>query len=197
MTILDDARDGMDSAIRPQDDLFGHVNGRWLAETEIPDDRSSWGPFVQLTDIAEEQVKEIIEELTETVASGALVSEDARKIAALYASFMDTEAIERKRTRPISALLAAADSIRDVRDLAAFLGEFERIGGSGLFGSYVGPDAKNSDRNLFQLVQGGLGLPDETYYTEDKFAAVRDKYLEYLTNMFLLAGRLDAAENAG
>ena len=54
---------GMDPDIRPQDDLFGHVNGRWLDETEIPSDRSSWGPFVQLADVAEEQVRAIIEEL--------------------------------------------------------------------------------------------------------------------------------------
>ena len=53
----------MDHDIRPQDDLFGHVNGRWLAETEIPSDRSSWGPFVQLADVAEAQVREIIEGL--------------------------------------------------------------------------------------------------------------------------------------
>ena len=54
MSILDDARPGMNHDIRPQDDLFGHVNGRWLDETEIPSDRSSWGPFVQLADVAEQ-----------------------------------------------------------------------------------------------------------------------------------------------
>ena len=63
VSILDDARAGMDPDIRPQDDLFGHVNGRWLDETEIPSDRSSWGPFVQLADVAEAQVREIIEDL--------------------------------------------------------------------------------------------------------------------------------------
>ncbi|MGB0100436.1 MAG: peptidase M13, partial [Nocardioides sp.] len=63
MTTLDDAREGMDPDIRPQDDLFGHVNGRWLEETEIPSDRSSWGPFVQLADAAEEHVHAIIEDL--------------------------------------------------------------------------------------------------------------------------------------
>ena len=56
--MLDDAREGMDPDIRPQDDLFGHVNGRWLDEAEIPADRSSWGPFVQLADAAEEQVRD-------------------------------------------------------------------------------------------------------------------------------------------
>jgi len=66
VTTLDDAREGMNTDIRPQDDLFGHVNGRWLDETEIPSDRSSWGPFVQLADVAEEQVHAIIESLAET-----------------------------------------------------------------------------------------------------------------------------------
>ena len=88
MTILDDAREGMDPDIRPQDDLFGHVNGRWLDETEIPPDRSSWGPFVQLADTAEEQVRQIIEDLA-AARPGQRVDEDARKIGDLYASFMD------------------------------------------------------------------------------------------------------------
>src|SRR5690606_21786207 len=61
VSILDDARDGMDLDIRPQDDLFGHVNGAWLESAEIPSDRSSWGPFVMLADAAEEHVRVIIE----------------------------------------------------------------------------------------------------------------------------------------
>ena len=67
MTTLADAREGMNPEIRPQDDLFGYVNGRWLETEEIPSDRSSWGPFVELADIAEKQVKEIIQELAEAV----------------------------------------------------------------------------------------------------------------------------------
>ena len=81
VSILDDARAGMNPDIRPQDDLFGHVNGRWLAEEEIPADKSSWGPFVQLADVAEEQVHAIIESLAETGGD----DDDSRKIAELYA----------------------------------------------------------------------------------------------------------------
>ena len=61
----------MDTDIRPQDDLFGHVNGRWLAETEIPSDRSSWGPFVQLADVCEQQVRDIITDLADGVRGRA------------------------------------------------------------------------------------------------------------------------------
>ena len=77
MSILDDAREGMDTAIRPQDDLFGHMNGRWLVETEIPSDRSSWGPFVQLADTCEQQVRDIITDLAEGASTGGRSGSDA------------------------------------------------------------------------------------------------------------------------
>jgi endothelin-converting enzyme/putative endopeptidase len=200
VSILDDAREGMNPAIRPQDDLFGHVNGRWLDETEIPSDRSSWGPFVQLADAAEQHVKEIITELGERVVAGdslddragAADAEDARKIGDLYASFMDTDAIAARGTEPVRPLVDAVAALRDVRDLAAFLGEFERIGGHGIFGSYVDTDARDSDRYLLHLRQGGLGLPDESYYRDDKFAEQREKYVGYLTDLLALGRHEDA-----
>ncbi|GAB2868858.1 M13 family metallopeptidase [Nocardioides pacificus] len=185
MTILDDAREGMDTGIRPQDDLFGHVNGRWLAETEIPSDRSSWGPFVSLADAAEEHVREIILEISEHDREG--LGDDSRKIADLFASFMDTDAIDRLGDAPVRPLLGAVGGLRDVRDLAAYLGEFERVGGHGIFGSYVDTDSRNSDRYLFHLGQGGLGLPDESYYRDEKFAEIREQYVAYLTQLLSLA----------
>ena len=90
----------------------------------------------------------------------------------------------------------AVDSLRDVRDLAAFLGEFEQIGGSGAFAVYVDVDGKNSDRMLFNVVQGGLGMPDESYYHDEKFAEIREKYVAFLTRMFELVERPDAAAQA-
>nr|WP_193610119.1 M13-type metalloendopeptidase [Nocardioides lijunqiniae] len=182
----------MNPDIRPQDDLFGHVNGRWLDEVEIPSDRSSWGPFVQLADAAEDHVRTIIEDL----AAGEPRDEDARKIGDLFASFMDTAAIDKLGTRPVRPLIDAVAALRDVRDLAAFLGEFERLGGHGVFGSYVDTDDRKSDRYLFHLTQGGLGLPDESYYREDKFAEQREAYVGYLTRLLELGGHEDASAAA-
>ncbi|MFF1381739.1 M13 family metallopeptidase [Streptomyces sp. NPDC058308] len=194
MSILDDARPGMNPEIRPQDDLFGHVNGVWLDTEKIPEDRSSWGPFVQLADTAEQQVKTIIQELAaQASADPGAASEDARKIAALYASFMDEETIAARGLAPAQPLIDEVVALRDTRELAAFLGRFERIGGSGLFGSYIDSDDRDSDRYLFNLLQGGLGLPDESYYREEKFAEIREKYLAHLTELLTLGKHEDPA----
>lgn len=195
MSMLDDARAGMNPEIRPQDDLFGHVNGHWLENEPIPDDRSSWGPFVQLVDTAEEQVKVIIQELASAASDGA-GSEDAHKIATLYASFMDEEAIAARGLAPVQPLIDEVTGLRDTRELAAFLGRFERVGGSGLFGSYIDTDDRDSDRYLFNILQGGIGLPDESYYRDDKFADIREKYVAHLTELLTLGRHASPAEAA-
>ena len=84
----------MDHDIRPQDDLFGHVNGRWLEETDIPQDKSSWGAFIALADAAEQQVRDIITDLADRPRDE--LDEDERKVGDLFASFMDTDTIEAK-----------------------------------------------------------------------------------------------------
>ena len=184
MTILDSARDGMNPDIRPQDDLFGHVNGRWLEETEIPSDKSSWGAFIALADAAEQQVRDIITELADRPADQ--LDADERKIGDLYASFMDTDTIAAKGLQPIEGLLDRVRRLDDLTGLAAFLGMFERIGGPGLFGSYITPDRVDASKNIVYLAQGGLGLPDESYYRDDKFAEIRAKYVDYLTTLLTL-----------
>jgi putative endopeptidase len=190
----------MNPEIRPQDDLFGHVNGRWLDTVEIPADRSSWGPGVQLQETSELQVRAIIAELAEGISQDAPgtdgISEDARKIAALYTSFMDELTAEKRGLEPVRSQLQAVAEIADTRQLAAFLGELQRRGGAGLFLPFVTTDAGNSERYLVYIDQGGLGLPDESYYRDGKFADVRAKYVGYLTELFTLAEHREPAADA-
>jgi endothelin-converting enzyme/putative endopeptidase len=185
VTTLDDARDGMNPDIRPQDDLFGHVNGRWLETVEIPSDRSAWGPFAMLAEESEQRVKDIIQELA---ATDAPQGSNAQKIGDLYASFMDEERVERLGAEPIREDLERLRSIGSHAELAAFVGALERKGGSGFFGAYVDTDDRDSDRYLVNVVQGGLGLPDESYYRDDKFAEIREKYVAHVGRMLDLAG---------
>src|SRR3954462_2599316 len=183
----------MNPDIRPQDDLFGHVNGRWLDTTDIPADRSSWGNFVQLAEQSEERVREIIESLA---GDDHEPGSNAQKIGDLFSSFMAEDRIEELGAEPVRADLEAVAALSDLTALVGFVGGLERRGGGGFFGAYVNTDDRNSDRYLVNLVQGGIGLPDESYYREDKFADVRAAYLGHVTTMFRLAGWADPEEPA-
>jgi len=192
VTILDDAKDGMDHDIRPQDDLFGHVNGRWLDTAEIPSDRSSWGPFVMLADEAESRVRAIVEDC----AAADPDDPKSRKIGDLYRSFMDEERAEQLGATPIEDDLARVGELSSVSELVEFLGSLERHSGAGLFGSYVDTDDRNSDRYIVNIKQGGLGLPDESYYRDEKFADIRSAYVRHMSRMFALAGLPEPDERA-
>ncbi|NUR07993.1 MAG: peptidase M13 [Nocardioidaceae bacterium] len=193
MTILDDARSGMDPTTRPQDDLFRHVNGRWLEETEIPADKSGWGAFAVLAERSEQRVRDIIEQLAEQEHEPG---SNAQKIGDLFTSFMDEDRIEALGAEPLGPELDEVAALADLDALVAYVGGVERRGGGGFFGAYVDNDDRNAERYIVNLVQGGIGLPDESYYREDKFADVRAAYLRHLETILGLAGWPEAARAA-
>ena len=173
----------VDAGARPQDDLFGHVNGRWLADYPIPADRATDGAFRSLADRAEEQVRDII---TEAAASKGAEGTDPQRIGDLYASFMDTESIANLGVRPLLDELAGVDTALTPTELAAELGELQRTGIGGGTGLYVDTDSKNSTRYLLHLTQSGLGLPDESYYRDPQHAAILAEYPKHIARMFAL-----------
>ncbi|AKK25627.1 M13 family metallopeptidase [Mycobacterium sp. EPa45] len=170
----------VEAQIRPQDDLFGHVNGRWLAEYTIPGDRATDGAFRTLYDRAEEQVRELI-----TQASGP-DGTDEQRIGDLYASFLDAEAVERRGVQPLLDELAHIDAAADPAALAAVIGALQRTGVGGGVGLYIDTDSKNSSRYLVHVTQSGLGLPDESYYRDDQHAAILGAYPAHIATMFAL-----------
>ncbi|UVJ37827.1 M13 family metallopeptidase [Arthrobacter sp. CJ23] len=184
----------IDHSVRPQDDLYQHVNGAWLKNTEIPADRPLEGTFTSLRDGAELAVKAIIEEAAAKGAAGTGVE---RQVGALYASFMDEAAAEAKGMEPIRARLAEVFSTGSVAELMALVGRLFRCDVSGLFSIYPAPDAGNPERVLLYTGQGGLGLPDESYYREEKFAPIVAGYGEYIAGILGLAGVPDAEAAAG
>ncbi|WP_454044301.1 M13 family metallopeptidase [Cellulosimicrobium sp. Marseille-Q8652] len=179
----------LDAGTRPQDDLYRHVNGRWLATHEIPADRAMDGAFRALHDQAEVHVREIITDLGEAVASGAAdVGPDAAKVGALYASFMDTERIEALGTTPLQPDLALVAAATTQAELTGALGALQRTGGASALGFWVDNDAKDPERYVAYLYQSGLGLPDEAYYREDQYAPVREKYVHHVARMLAIVG---------
>ena len=171
----------VDADFRPQDDLFGHVNGRWLAEYDIPADRATDGAFRYLFDRAEEQVRDLIIDASE---SGASADNDAQRIGDLYASFLDEEAVERKGVQPLLDELATIDEAADSAALAAALGALQRTGVGGGVGMYVDTDSKDSTRYLVHFTQSGIGLPDESYFRDEQHAHVLAAYPGHIAKMF-------------
>ena len=177
-----------DRSVRPQDDLYRHFNGGWLKSAVIPADRASDGAFMTLRIQSEARVREIIE--------GATGSDEATKISNIYASFMDADAVNAKGGSPIAAELAEVDSISTIAQFISTLSTLEAHGVSGIFGTFIYADMKDASTNILYLQQGGISLPDEAYYREDKYADIRTAYLSHIAAMFTLAGVSDPAGNA-
>ena len=174
----------IDSSVRPQDDLFRFMNGKWLKESVIPEDRASDGAFYWLYEQAEKQVKQII---LDQAASNAELGSNAQKIGDLYNSFMAAEKIEQAGLTPIATDLAAAASFKTADQFFQILGELESRGLSGLFYSYVSTDNKDSSKNIVYLGQSGLSLPDEAYYRQDEYQEIRASFLLHVEKIFELA----------
>ncbi|QCB94059.1 M13 family metallopeptidase [Cellulomonas shaoxiangyii] len=187
----------LDPAARPQDDLYAHVNGRWAAAHVIPPDRAMDGTFRALYDEAERQVRDIITDAARTALDAADAGGVEAKIGALYASFMDTGAVEAAGLEPLRTDLALVDGATSAAELTDALGELQRTGAAGVVEFYVDNDAKDPETYVVHLVQGGLGLPDEAYYREEQHAAVRGAYAPHVARVLGLVRDVSGVVAAG
>lgn len=185
-----------DENVRPQDDLYRHANGAWLNTAQIPADQGTYGSFMALRDDSEEAVRAIIESAQEEVREAGGEA-DARKlrIANIYTSFMDEERIEASGVEPIRNDITSIYATTNINDLIKLAGSFYRRGVSGFLQAGASSDAGAPERNLLTFIQGGLGLPDESYYREEQFAELRTEYVEHLSRLLTLGG-IEAADAA-
>lgn len=191
-TIERPSPDDFDSTIRPQDDLFAWTNGKWIDSAVIPDDRSTWGSFEILRENSEADVRAIVEE---AAAASAPTGSNKRKIGDLYRSFMDEEAVEALGVAPLEQVFGRIDAVAEADSLVALTGELARLGVSGVLGMRAGVDRGNPERYALHLFQGGIGLPDESYYRLDNYGEIRDKYVSTIAGLLRLAGSEDAGDD--
>ena len=183
--------DELSDEIRPQDNLYRHMNNNWMKRTPIPADKAGYGAFEKLREESEAAIRTIVDE-----ASTASDSSEARKFGDLYASFMDEARIEALGAEPLANDLALVDAVTSVEQLVSVTGQLQRGGLSGFYGVFVDNDPGNPERYLVFFEQGGISLPDESYYREEHFASVRDAYVLHIQRMFELAGLEDAPARA-
>ncbi len=187
-------KSNFDTSVRPQDDLFRHVNGTWLKTFEIPADKSNYGSFTKLAEKAKEDVKAIIENASK---QNAEKGSDAQKVGDLYKSYMNTDLLEELGTKPLESEFAKIDAIANLNDLSEYVAYAQMISTAPI-GVFVYVDPRDPESYITQMGQGGLGLPSRETYIEDneKSADIRKAYVEHMTKMFELTGVKDAAVKA-
>ena len=185
--------DERDPSVHPGDDLYRHMNGLWLERSEIPADKSRYGAFTVLSEEAEKAVRDIIEDAT-TAPEGS----EARKVGDLFSSFMDEARIEDVGVAPVLALLAeqAAAAKAGRESLLDALGRSERVGVEGLWKLFIDNDPGNPERYVMFVEQGGISLPDESYYRKDDYSDIRAAFVAHVARMFDLVGVDDADARA-
>lgn len=177
-----------DTTVNPADDYFAFANGTWMKNTEIPASKTGWGSFYIVRDQALENMHTILD------SAASLANPEkgtpVQQIGALYKSYMDTLAIEKAGIRPIKPVLNRIASITTSEGVVDEVMKEYNHGGGAMFAMYVSPDDKNSNVQRLQFSQGGLGLPNRDYYldTDPKSKEIRQKYKEYIAELFTLTG---------
>ncbi|MDR2620737.1 MAG: peptidase M13 [Propionibacteriaceae bacterium] len=182
-----------DATTAPTEDLFRHVNGGWLAHTEIPEDKGAFGAFELLREKSDQAVREIITTLEPDAGDP---DAEVSKVANLFHTFMDEAAADTAGVAPLAPLLARVEAIESLSDFARWLGWALRHGLGGLFDFDTDADPGDPQRYVLFIGQDGIGLPDEEYYRLDEHAETRSKYLAHLERMLARIADPNPAANA-
>jgi predicted metalloendopeptidase len=185
----------VDSAVRPQDDVYQYLNGKWLRDYQLPADKGAVGSFTAIQDKTEEQLRTIVDGLEQTQGNE---DPDAKKLADLYASFVNDARIEALGTKPLVAEFAAIDAIKTKNAIPTVMAHMAEIGAGAPFSLQINLDARNSTQYTVILHQSGLGMPDRDYYLKDdaKLKEARIAYRAHIDKMLSMAGQAKAAKSA-
>lgn len=173
----------MDTTTSPKNDFFRYVNGTWLDETTIPDDKTVWGSFNELRVQTDDDALAVLYAAEKN--PNLDVNSDQAKAVRLFQSIMDTTSRNEQGISPLMPYLEKLEAIDNKEDLQAYLIEMTPVMGAKFFRFGVGSDAKDSNKNSAYLGAGTLGLPDRDYYIEQdqESKEIRDKYLAHITKM--------------
>lgn len=188
---------GRDTSVSAAQNFFLYANGNWLKNTKIPPSQTGWGSFYIVRDQALSNMKTILDscEALKNPAKGS----PAQQIGDLYAAALDSTTIDREGISPLKKDLDRISSIKNVQNLLTEVVTEYKNGSGPVFSFYVSPDDKNSNIERPHFDQGGLGLPNQTYYfkTDSTSKAIRDAYVKYIAQILALSGDSgDAAQRA-
>lgn len=177
----------MDSSVKPGDNFFLYVNGKWMKTATISSTEFAVGSFIDLDNQTREKLKTVIEEASK---SNAATGTNEQKVGDFYTSGMDSITIEKLGYTPVKPALQQINSISNTQELMNYVATQQKEMSSVMFGIFVGADEKNSSKNILSFYQGGLGLPDRDYYFKNdaETKKVVEAYKNYIQKLFMLTG---------
>jgi putative endopeptidase len=188
---------GIDSTLRPGNDFFRYVNGKWYDSVSIPASQSGVGAYMFMNYPQRLRLQGILDSISKSKNTEGSI---AQKVGDFYASGMDTVTIDKRSYTPVKPLLAQIDAIGDLPALMKFVVEQVKVYNPSIIAFNVSPDDKNSSMNIAQLYQTGIGLPDRDYYfkSDSSTVAIQQSYKKYLATLFEQTGTNanDAKKNA-
>ena len=178
----------MDTAVSPADDFYNYVNGKWMKQTVIPNDRSRWGSFDELGKRADSMSLAVLEESIKSNKYAAKT--DQGKAVMLFDSVLDIENRNKQGITPIKPYLNEINALKNLDALKKYIVKYATSGENTMFDLGVDADAKNSNRNVVSIGITGLGLPDRDYYlkTDEKSAGIQEKYRKFIEEVFMKFG---------
>lgn len=178
---------GIDQSIKPGDNFFRFVNGRWSDTVKIANDQSGIGSYSFMNIPQKQLLQNILDSVSKT--KNPLGSID-QKVGDFYASGMDMVTINKLGYQPVKPILARIDAISNVPSLLKFVEAEVKSGNLTLVRFGISPDKKNSGINIAHIYQAGINLPERDYYfkTDSSTVHIQQAYKEYLCSLFQLTG---------
>jgi putative endopeptidase len=183
----------IDSTVKAGDDFFLFANGKWFKANPIPASEQSNGLWQLIQDTINAQVRNVCE--TSATLKDAPKGSNKQKIGDFFYTGMDSTSLNKKGLSDLKGDMDRIDAIKDIKGLVKEAANIHAVAGSPLFRFYVVQDDRISSKYAVYISQGGLSLPDRSYYfdSDPRTVMIRGKFPEHLTNMYKLMGYSETA----
>ncbi len=183
--------ENMDTTVSPKNDFYNYVNGNWMKNTEIPEDRTRWGGFGVLRKQTDDDVLAILDKAK---ASGKYAEgTDQSKALMIFESILDTVSRNKAGIAPLKPVLEKIAAVKNLAELQDLLAT-DAAASAPFAGISSFADLNDSSINAAYVGAGGLGLPDRDYYLDqdDKSKEIRGQYVDHITRMLQFIGDTEA-----